>query len=285
MYTQSITREHRALIIIAIDQSTSMSGKVTYRGNEITKAEAVAWIACDLIFELTEKARRTDGIRDYYDIAVVGYSGDGIEMVLDRDKPYIPVSHVDALPYEMIERLTQRIMPDGEPSLKTIRYKQWIKPKASGETPMYEALREVRETVRKWCDNPANMNSFPPIVFNITDGEFSDSIPEELKAVCDQIKEIHTSDGNALLFNIHIAPSTHQKPLIFPTEEEISHGNRYAQTLFDCSSEMPSIFNRDILTARGDHATPPFRGMSYNASLGELVSILNIGSISVKVSA
>ena len=30
-----------------------------------------------LLFELIERARRSDEVRDYYDIAVLGYSGDG----------------------------------------------------------------------------------------------------------------------------------------------------------------------------------------------------------------
>ena len=34
---------------------------------------------------------------------------------------------------------------------------------------------------------------------------------------------------------------------------------------------------------RGDLAKPPFRGMSYNTSIAELIAILNIGSISIKI--
>ena len=38
-----------------------------------------------------------------------------------------------------------------------------------------------------------------------------------------------------------------------------------------------------IRQVRGDLAMPPFRGMSYNTSIAELIAILNIGSISIKI--
>ena len=76
MYTQSITRNHRTAFILAIDGSGSMAESILFRGRCMTKAEAVATITNDLLFELVERARRSDGVRDYYDIAVVGYSGD-----------------------------------------------------------------------------------------------------------------------------------------------------------------------------------------------------------------
>ena len=76
MYTQSITRTHRTAIILAIDGSGSMAEKIRFRNRQMTKAEAVATITNDMLFELIERARRSDGVRDYYDIAVIGYSGD-----------------------------------------------------------------------------------------------------------------------------------------------------------------------------------------------------------------
>ena len=93
MYTQSITRTHRTAIILAILQrkwtkddkrdaivdalKVLLIDRVRYLGQKyITKAEAVATITNDLLFELVERARRSDGVRDYYDIAVIGYSGD-----------------------------------------------------------------------------------------------------------------------------------------------------------------------------------------------------------------
>ena len=85
-----------------------------------------------------------------------------------------------------------------------------------------------------------------------------------------------------LLINIHIAAGDDTRAIFFPSREEADYPNRYAALLYDCSSEMPAIFEEAIREAKGPAALPPFRGMSYNASAAELVAMLNIGSVSVK---
>lgn len=84
MYTQSITRSHRTAFILAIDQSGSMAEKLLFRGRQTTKAEAVAEVTNRLLFELIERARRSDEVRDYYDIAVLGYSGGRNRIAAER---------------------------------------------------------------------------------------------------------------------------------------------------------------------------------------------------------
>ena len=147
---------------------------------------------------------------------------------------------------------------------------------------MCEALRRVRDIAAEWTARAANAESFPPVVFNITDGEATDCDDEELRAVCNQIKALETADGNVLLVNIHIAAGDTPRTVFFPSAEEASYPNRYAEVLYDCSSPMPEVFNEAIREAKGPGALPPFRGMSFNASAEELITMLNIGSISVK---
>ena len=219
MYTQSITRTHRTAIILAIDGSGSMAEKIRFRNRQMTKAEAVATITNGMLFELIERARRSDGVRDYYDIAVIGYSGD--------DEVY-------------------SLLPGGRELISVAEL-------AAGE---------------------------PPI--NITDGEATDCDDAELRAVAGQIKSLRTADGNVLLVNIHIAAGDTPHTVFFPSAEEASYPNRYAEVLYDCSSPMPEVFNEAIREAKGPGALPPFRGMSFNASAEELITMLNIGSISVK---
>ena len=72
MYSQEITRAHKAAIVIAIDQSCSMGGRMVVDGWNISKAEAVAMVAGRIIDELILRSKRDNTIRDYYDIAIVG---------------------------------------------------------------------------------------------------------------------------------------------------------------------------------------------------------------------
>lgn len=100
--------------------------------------------------------------------------------------------------------------------------------------------------------------------------------------MAEQIRSLATADGNVLLVNIHIATAADMRPLLFPEPSEEHYANRYASLLYDCSSTMPEPFHAAIRELKGTGALPPFRGLCFNASAAELVSALNIGSISVK---
>lgn len=281
MYTQSITRNHRTAFVLAIDFSGSMAEQIDFEHKRMSKAEAVATVTNRLLFELTERARRSDGIRDYYDIALIGYGGDGPKPLLGATIGFHSISEVASIGAAQKGFVSEYRLPDGSPALLSdVAIPRWVEPEARGETPMYEALLEVRDLVKSWTSLPEHAASFPPVVFNITDGEASDCDDSELCNICEQIRSLRTLDGNVLLINIHIASGTSERAILFPAADETAYGNRYASLLFECSSVMPAAFEPAIRELRG--GLPPFRGMSFNASVQELVAILNIGSISVK---
>ena len=72
-------------------------------------------------------------------------------------------------------------------------------------------------------------------------------------------------------------------PIIFPTISEIPLATRYAHLLMDMSSVMPESLHPYVKDCRANFANPPYIAMSYNASMSELVAMLNIGSRSIKV--
>ena len=260
-----------------------MAESILFRGRRLTKAEAVAGITNDLLFELVERARRSDGIRDYYDIAVIGYSGDDeVRSLLPDGEELVPVSALAAREMPVRTEVIEHRLPDGSIALREIPAPSWIEPQAAGQTPMCEALRRVRGIAAEWTARAANAESFPPVVFNITDGEATDCDDKELRTVAGQIRDLGTADGKVLLINIHIAADAEGRSIFFPSEEESAYPNRYAALLCDCSSVMPEVFEAAIREAKGPGALPPFRGVSYNASADQLVAMLNIGSISVK---
>lgn len=284
MYTQSITRTHRTAFVLLIDTSGSMAEEIRFHGRTASKAEAVATIANELLFELLARAHRNEGLRDYYDIAVLGYGGsDEVRSLLgDRQKLFFSIRELAECSVELHKTAIELRQPDGSIALRELCVPAWVTPHAEGQTPMLEALRVARDLIEEWTREPANCHSFPPIVFNITDGEATDGFPEELQRVSDEIRNLATADGKVLLINIHIAPDSAERTLFFPCREEQLHPNRYAALLYDCSSEMPSCFDEAIRAIKGPAALPPFRGVSFNASAAELVAMLDIGTISVK---
>ena len=281
MYQQEITRKHRTAFILAIDQSQSMMRMVNFRGRTITKAAAVAYISDNIINELMLRAHRDDGIRDYYDIAVLGYSDNEVYPLIDKHRLFIPISELSNYKPQMTKIGMDYVLPDGSKSLRIEEWPSWIKVQANGNTPMYDALLQIRDMVTEWCNKPQNADSFPPIVFNITDGVGSNCSQQDLLSISEQIRSIGTSDGKVLLINIHMASDDNSNAVIFPSDSDIDESNHRMKLLAECSSIMPEAFNGLIRAQRGDCATPPFHAMSYNASLTEVITILNIGSRSI----
>ena len=173
-YTQSITRRHRTAFVLAIDQSGSMVEELEFRGRRTSKAAAVAEVANSLLSELLLRATREGEVRDYYDIAVVGYSGEGVHSLLSADETFVPVSALRNAVRNTRRVSIERRLPDGQPAFNEVTVSEWIAPAASGQTPMYEALLYVHDPVEAWCRRPEHRESFPPLVFNITDGEATD---------------------------------------------------------------------------------------------------------------
>lgn len=284
MYTHEITRRNRTAFVIAIDQSSSMQERVVVRSRLMTKAEAVAIITDRLIDELIMRARREDGVRNYYDVAVIGYGNDEVYPLLSDTLDFVPITTLAAHKVQRREVRFERILPSGEPGMARESISEWVKPHAAGSTPMYEMLSAATALVEHWCSEPQNAESFPPIVFNITDGEANDCDGVQLREVAARLRSVSTADGNVLLINVHISTDNDtQQAVVFPRKDEIGRDNRCAQLLAEISSVVPESMNDAVRHYRNDFAAPPFVAMSYNASITEAVAMLDIGSRSATV--
>lgn len=285
MYESRITREHRTAIILLCDQSGSMEEEIPFRGKTVAKAEAVARILNELLEEFLNRSRRAEGVRDYFDLAVLGYSGDGVASLLSPAGEFFTVPDLARKPVRANRETVLRRLPSGNQVTASVNQKYWIEPRAEGDTPMGAALSAAERLVRSWCARTANRESFPPIVINITDGEASDADGRQLCELADKIRAAGTEDGNALLFNIHLAAvDSTAGHVSFPSAIEHIPPHRYARVLYDMSSVMPECYNDTILQLLPG-ARPPFRAMSFNCAVSELFSMLAIGSLSVSLTA
>lgn len=280
MYNQEITRKHRAAFVLLLDRSMSMQQIVRFGHMVATMSEVVAYTANTLITEFIDRCRRSDGIRDYYDVAVLGYCNHRVENLLSEDG-FISIKKLaDRMP-----RITtvafESELDDGSRLLTNHRQHRWVEPLAEGNTPMYEALLHARNLVEEWCEQEQNKESFPPIVINITDGEPTDCTDNDLLDVCTLIKRTATANGNTLLINIHICSNNNLQSTIFPMPEELTRASDKVRLLADCSSTMPQAFDNAIHELKGLGAMPPYIGLGYNATVVELLSMINIGSRSI----
>lgn len=285
MYQRQINHQHRAAFVLLLDCSASMNGKTKLNNHEVSKAEAVALISNLIIDELIERASRYNEVRNYYDIAVLGYNDQSIRSLLPEvlGDGFVSVEYLAKFaPQHKIIHFNQTLENGGVISAPFM-FRPWVAPAASGTTPMYEALLIARDLIVKWCARPENSTSFPPVVINITDGECNDANCEDLVTMSQSIKDTHTSDGDTLFINVHL--STYGELVecvVFPPEATFSTECRYQDTLFRMSSTIPNSVEplvRDVF----DHREPgPYRGVAINASPLQLFSILNIGSESAQ---
>src|SRR5262249_11524508 len=114
--------------------------------------------------------------------------------------------------------------------------------------------------------------SFPPIVINITDGEATDGDPS---GAADAIKRLASSDGDVLVFNLHI-PSQRSTPIEFP-DSDAGLPDQFAQLLFRMSSLLPP-YMRSIAQQEGHNVSDGTRGFVFNANMESVIKFLDIGT-------
>ena len=283
MYNARITRKNPTGFIILIDQSGSMSEEITIREHKTTKADAVSYATNLLLSELIFRSKRDEGVSDYFDIAVVGYKGDSAKSLIKGANSFVKPSQLIAMNPRQKEFTMERILPNGDISFSNIKQPYWIESQSEGSTPMYSALCHAYDLANGWCKKVDNIDSYPLTIFNITDGESTDANDESLNDIATKIKDLKTSNGNVILINIHISNTELHNPIIFPSSHSELPDNKYAQLLFDMSSVVPQLYNENIREITKNNTPPPYRGMSYNTSITELISMMNIGSISVNL--
>lgn len=280
MYQRSITRMSRSAIVIAIDSSISMQEWTMLYNTRMRKMEAAALIANFAIDELVMRSTRAGDIRDYYDIAVLRYSGDGIEPIIaDEDNSMIHINKLhDAIPQPVCYNIVQK-EEDGSYSTIPMTLHEWVTPKAYGIAPMYEAFVHIKDLISKWCDDSFNRRSFPPIVINITDGCCGDAEEMELLDIAKEIDNIGTKDGTTLIINIYLASESDQtENILFPTLcDNFSHDSD-CQMLYNMSSTLPEELEYIIKDIIGCGDKRPYKCFARNALMGEILTLADIGT-------
>lgn len=269
-YSAEISRANPSMFLFLIDRSGSMADP--FGGGGGKKDQKVADAINNLLFNLTIKCAKSEGVRDYYHVGVLGY-GEQVGSALGGElagKDLTPISKIADAP-ERIEERTKKV-DDGAGGIleQKVRFPIWFSPVSKGGTPMCEALKKADSIVEGWlAEHP---DCFPPIVINITDGESTDGNP--LKAA-EQLRERASSDGNVLLFNVHLS-SSRASTFEFPgSEAELP--DQYAKQLFNMSSLLPEHI-RSAAEQEGYAVSENSRGFVFNADIVSVIRFLDIGT-------
>lgn len=245
-----------------------------FGGGEIQKrkAEGVSDAINRLLQNLVIKCARDTGVYDYFHIGIVGY-GQSVGSAWGgalAGREVVPISEIGNNPARIEER--SKKVDDGAGGLleQKVKFPIWFDPIANGGTPMCQALNYAKTILTKWVGE--HPNGYPPLVIHITDGESTDGDPS---AVADAVKSLQTSDGAALLFNLHLS-ATNSSPITFP-DSDGALPDQYAKMLFGMSSVMPSQM-RSLAAGDGFAVGEASRGYVFNADLISLIQFLDIGT-------
>lgn len=270
-YQAPIQRTAPAAFLFLVDQSGSMGDRMA--GLEKTKAQFVADVLNRTFMNLVTRCAKADGVRDYFDIGVIGYGDGGAQNSLHgalSSQILNPISAIEANPLRVEDR--KRKADDGAGGIieQSIKFPVWFEPRANGGTPMCEAIRLAGAELAAWCDS--HPDSYPPTVLHVTDGESTDGDPEGL---AETLRQFSTQDGNVLLLNLHVSTQS-GNPVSFPSGDT-ALPDQYAKLLFRMSSPLPAHLVKAVQD-KGNPVSSEARGYVFNAEAGEIVDFFDIGT-------
>lgn len=278
-YNAEISRVNPGLFGIIIDQSGSMEEK----WKQVTKSVGTADAVNNILRSIIDKNTKGENILDRFEIFVLGYGNPDVDSAIDAiDISDYPVK-LSVL--ESKKKITQKPQikiikePDGVGGIiettKTVEVKiaTWVVPNASYGTPGKAAFEKARDIIENWIGS--HPTSFPPILINITDGQFSDGDPTP---ITNDIQNLSTQDGNVLVFNIHISSDDDENSLMFPGSDDALPSDPFAQMLFDISSTLTPGMISAAREKGFANVKDNSRGFAYNADIVNLIEFLDIGT-------
>ncbi len=271
-YSAEISRNNPSCFLFVIDQSGSMSDNYVSVGKP--KSEALADVINRMLQQLVIKCAKSEGVRDYYNVGVIGYGANGVGPAFGGSlsgKNLVPISEIANNPARIEER-TKRVS-DGAGGLvdTSVKFPIWFDPTANGGTPMTEAFRKANTIIADWLSS--NPNCFPPVVIHITDGESTDGDPtEEMNKLTSQA----SNDGNVILFNLHTNARS-VNPISFPGPE-IQLPDQYSEKLFNGASLLPSFMRNVAAQEFGLNLSDGAKAFVLNGDIDLIITAIEIGT-------
>lgn len=279
-YTAQITRNTPTAFIFLVDHSVSMNRKTSLLGEEMTMAEAAARIVNRQINELVLRCIKSNEVRRYYDIAVIGYgeraySGWNGEL---EGRDFVTPEELRDHPFRKIVTREEKRTRKGT-VVKEVEKVQWVEARHDGNwTHLHEAFARAKALLGRWMEEHREKDCYPPTIIHITDGEFNGVGTDTVLQQANELKSMFTNDGNVILFNIHFAAGKSADEVVCPIDIGELNGNRYAETLFRMSSLLPKRYNADIEKHLNDGRQGRHVAMGVNADATTLIKLMDIGT-------
>lgn len=271
-YSAEISRTHPSCFLFLIDQSGSMSD--IYPSINKSKSAAVADAINKMLQQLVIKCAKSEGVRDYYYVGVIGYGNGGAKpafLSAIAGQNLVPISQIAKTPAR-IEQRTKKVS-DGAGGLidTTVKFPIWFDAVNEGGTPMKEAFTTANNIIGNWLGQ--HPDCFPPVVMNFTDGESTDGDPlDEMRNLTSKA----SSDGNVILFNVHA--SVRSSNIISFCGAETTLPDQYAELLFNGASVLPDFMKR-VAKEEYQYSLPgDAKAFVLNGDIEMIVTAIDIGT-------
>ena len=283
-----VSRSNPQYLIFLVDESGSMESK----GNQVVSA----------LNNTLEHLKRTQrkgsaGTKNYFYVSILGY-----RRFMNDSTQEIEVAVEDLVKYN--SNTPTNIRKEKIRPLIAVTHKDyttrndWVKFEAYGGTPMKEAFAVCKELVGNWEINAdryiseanpglkADEKLHPPIIINITDGRYDDSMSGEgnldvSKSPAGIIREIQSRKyqrfyDKPVVMNVHITDVGGTDTTAFPSSVS-SNAEPYLRELFSMSSLLTE--NQVLSAQNGGYAVSSgAKAFLYNANPADLTKILIIGT-------
>lgn len=261
MYEQQLSTINPGLILILLDQSSSM--RVDYADS--TKADFAALAVNRVIGEIIQACTAGENVKDRCHVGVIGYGSRAELLFLSSASQLAENTQVISVP---------KLIPDGAGGIIEISQilRVFVPSVASGTTDMAGAFSIAAQGVERFISHYPN--SFPPIIINITDGEPDDF--EQTATEAKNLSQLHTTDGPVIVMNAYVS-SAIDIQIQLPSNEDSFSKNRFAKFLYSISSILPESMLAEAVNA-GFAGESGARGFIFNADPNALIRFLRFGT-------
>jgi hypothetical protein len=160
-YQAEISRASPTAILMVMDQSTSMNQRLD--GGQ-SKAAFLADVLNKTLYTIITNCSKADGVRDYFHVGVVAYSGEAHNGFQGRlgDDALHAVSRLAEAPLRVETRSKKVAGLNGDVVAQSVRFPIWFEPRSQGKTSMCAGLTAAIDILDQWC--VAHPSAFPPLV-------------------------------------------------------------------------------------------------------------------------
>lgn len=289
-YTRNWESPRPGCLILLLDQSGSMDDKFggTQVGAGLKKSEVLALVLNNLLAEFVRANVSGGTIKPRADVAVLGYSGSDVRPALPPPldaQTFVSLKDLMDNPLRIDAKVKKELDDTGAIIEIPVQVPVWVEPVAADGTPMRAAFQKAQAIASQWTSG--HPDNYPPVIINITDGMATDvDLSDAQRATLDltqatqQLRQVRTSDGEALLFNCHITEKSDPEVAFVSSETEVPN-DFFARLLFSISSEIPDSARQNIQQVSQQALPAGARGFIFNgdaASIRQMFTFATVGA-------